>query len=409
MDNKAVYKFCLDSYNGDGGYLTGNYLVPHPKEKSVKNRLKYSSYKNYTKGIVNATITPVFSQEALMETNNDLFEEFINDVDFRGTSLQDFTKKTVTYTRLLGVSFVVMDNVSKVPELRKDAIEQRAFPYIYLVTPNMVVDYTTDKYNNLSSLVFYKDEDTNTQVTDKYFATLDKDGNVIGRKRYHNLGVLPIVSLYNDLSNDILPFPPTYDLCRLNWTIYNQDSEQRVIERNSAFTMLAIDTGGEINDIAIDVGADSVLAYGSRDKTVNKPEWINPDTAILKVMMEASNNTVQKLFEEAATLGVNVYSNSTTSAKHEAYKYIGTSYVVKDTAKLAAIFNYMIAQLFSTWINEAVDIKVKYNDSYLPAEIEVTQKLETYDKLLSLDIDEEAKNKLRSYISDDLTNIYITK
>jgi len=408
-----IYKFCTDAYYGEGGFLDGTYLVPHTKETDMSGRYLISTYKNYIQGIINSLLNPVFSTSALRASNNTIFDSFIENVDNKGNGIQKFNHNVTKFTILHGVTFVVMDNVSNIPDTQVEVIKQRAYPYMYQVTADRVLSYGLDKQSKLNSLTFTNgiNEDGEvvvTKVTDKYIVSgINSDGfKQTGTKKYHKLGVIPVISMYDSLSEDVLPMSPTYDLCRLNWTIYNQDSEQRVIERNSAFCMLTLDNGGDENDINLNIGSDSLLTYGSRDKTVNKPEWISPEAAILQNMMEASNNSVNKLIEVAANLGVHIASMSTTSAKHEAAKFIGSQYAIKHTARLAEEFEQMVSELFGIWINTVIEYAVKYPDAYTPAEIEITEKIKNYKELLTLDLDSATKNKLQKHISDDILNLY---
>ena len=409
-----AYKFCTESYYGNGGYVTGDYLVPHPKEKNVDKRIKISTYNNYVKGMIDSLLIPVFSKPAVRVTNNELFEAFIDDCDDKGNHLQKFTANAVKYTRLHGVSFVVMDNFSNIPELLNEQLENRAYPYVYLVTADRVVDYGVDKGGKLNKIVFkngtHGEHTKYTIITDKYFADVYDDGSgtakQIGSKKYHKLGEIPVISLYDTLSDEILPFPPSYDICRINWQVYNQSSEQRIIERNSAFAMLAIDNGGEDININMDVGSNTVLSYGSRDKTLNAPQWISPDGSVLQNMMEIANNSIAKLLEAGTMLGVQTVESATSSAKQIAYKFIGTNYAVKHTARLAEELEEMIADMFAVYINQSFDYAVKYDDSYLPSELEITTKIDNYEKILKLDLPEQTVNLLKQHISDELISVY---
>ena len=411
--SKNIYEFCSNSYYGTGGYVTGEYLVPHPKEKDVTKRIKISTYNNYVKGMIDSLLIPVFSKPAVRATNNELFEGFIEDCDNKGNHIQKFTANAVKYTRLHGVSFVVMDNFSTIPELLSAQLEDRVYPYVYLVTADRVVDYGLDKAGNLNSITFVNgyngDHKKYTTITDKYFVdTYDKDGveTQIGTKKYHKLGKIPVISLYDSLSDEVLPFPPSFDICRINWQVFNQSSEQRVVERNSSFAMLAIDNGGEDISINMDIGSNTVLSYGSRDKTLNAPQWISPDGSVLQNMMEIANNSIAKLLEAGTMLGVQTVESNTSSAKQIAYKFIGASYAIKKTARLAEELEEMMADLFAVYIRTSFEYVVKYNDDYMPSEIEITTKIDNYKKILELELPETTVNLIKQHISEELLSAY---
>lgn len=399
-----------DVYYGD----VDEYLIKHDKETNTDKRQKLAAFNNYIKGIVDSLLTPVFSKSALRSSNSILFEEFIVNCDNRGNDLQKFTKEVVKWTKMHGVTFVVMDNFSEVPDTIDEVIASRAFPYVYQVMADEVYGYETDDFGNLTCLLFENGEDEKGEDLYTYIDSevkcegyIRKGGYVVMETIVHNLGFLPIISLYDSISLDILPPAPFKDICLMNLQIYNQQSEQRVIERNSAFSMLTLDTGGDEHAINLNVGSSSILAYGHRDKSVNAPAWIAPDAAILTVMMECANNTINNLLQQAGLLGVNIIVNDTsTSGEHLAYKYIPTMYAIKDIASLAEEFEVMVSELFMQFIMTEFEYICKYNDSYLPTGLELTEKIATYQTILGLQLDETFNQKLKQNIMEDITNIY---
>jgi hypothetical protein len=405
-----MYTFCTEAYEGSGGFNDGSYLVRHAKENDMSKRSKLAVYKNYIKGIVDSLIVPVFSTEANRETNSELFLNFLSNVDGKKTNIQNFTKTVVRMTKIHGVTFTIMDNASETPDTMKEAIESRAYPYIYTKYADELEHYTLKEDGNIKSYIFkngkINDVETYLIITDEYFAIATK-GDIEGEYderdiRYHNLGLIPVIALYYDTTDNVLPFPPVYDMCKLNWQIYNQDSEQRVIERNSAFTMLTLDTGGEEHNPNVDVGSDSLLCYGSRDKTVNKPEWISPDPAILRNMLDISNNSVAKLIEMANVIGASAVSanNSSSSGVALSYKFIGSNFAIKDTARLAEKFEELTSELFAIWTKQTILYTVSYNDRYVPTQSDIKDKISNYKELLALDLDENTKTLINDKIAE---------
>ena len=410
-----MYTFITEAYEGSGGFASGEYLVKHPKEYNLANRKRMATYKNYTKGIIDSLLTPSFSTPAIRKTDNKLFEAFILDADDKGHNLQKLTNQVVKYTKLHGVCFAIMDNYDAVHDTIDDVIENRTLPYMYLKTADTLA---ACEYNDDGDIVAYifrdgmlNDKTRYIKITNEYVVVCIKEGKTYtytSTPVQHSLGTIPVIALYDSLSEKVLPFPPTYDLARLNWEVFNQDSEQRVIERNSAFAMLTLDTGGEDADVNLDIGTDTLLCYGSRDKTVNVPQWISPDPAILKNMMDISNNTVSKLVEVGNVLGA-VATNSggdASSGKALSLKFLGTSYAIKHTARLAEEFETMVATLFGLWTNTVVDYFVAYYDKYNPTIDEVKGKIDLLQGLLSGDYTDELKSDLKMLVVKELSNMF---
>lgn len=409
--HQDIASYVNDVYKGD----VDHYLVLHDKETNITKRLQISAFNNYIKGIVDSLLNPVFSKNAVRETDgNVMFDAFLLNCDARGNDIQKFCREVVKYTKLDGVTFVVMDNFSEVPDTIDEAINTRTFPYIYQVNADEVADYSTDDFGNLTSILFESECDDEGTDIYTYIDALStskgymKDGAFyITETIEHNLGFLPVISLYDSLTTEILPCPPFKDICDMNIQIYNQNSELRVLERNSCFSMLTIDCGGDEHNINLDIGSSSILTYGSRDKTVNAPSWISPDAAVFQTMMNSIKNSVDELFQQASMLGVNIIANdSSTSGDHLQMKYVSTTYAIQQVAALANEFEIMVAELFGLFTNTTIIYRVKYDSSYLPTNMELTSKLITTKELLSMDLSEDFKQKIRSQIESEMLNFY---
>ena len=419
--DENIYEFVTHSYEGSGGYVDGGYLDKFAKESSLDKRRKLVYYKNYIKGIVDSLIVPVFSDEAVRVTNNDLFEAFLSNVDNKGHGIQEFSKTVIRYARIHGVCFTVMDNfkAEDIPDTTNEAINGRKFPYIYYKTADEVVDYKTNQFNTLEAITF-KDGDiigddgkpipTYRLWTETYsvrFIKTDSGIKEIEDKVEHDLGFLPVIATYADLETDVMPHPPVYDLCRMNYTIYNMDSEQRNLERLCAFPTLTIQT--KEHDINMDIGADSLITYGSEyDGNVSAPSWINPSEGILQVMNELSNEVVQKLVEASNVLGATAINtgNQAKSGVALQMEFLGQQFALKHTARLSEGYESMVAVMFGLYINETVEYSVTYRDNYQPTQEEIDKKLAIMERLLDLDISEAVSVEVKKELIKDIAKYY---
>jgi hypothetical protein len=125
-------------------------------------------------------------------------------------------------------------------------------------------------------------------------------------------------------------------------------------------------------------------------------------------MMDISNNTVSKLVEVGNVLGA-VATNSggdASSGKALSLKFLGTSYAIKHTARLAEEFETMVATLFGLWTNTVVDYFVAYYDKYNPTIDEVKGKIDLLQGLLSGDYTDELKSDLKMLVVKELSNMF---
>lgn len=442
-EGENIYSFITTTYKSDKQYISGEFLTPHDKEENMDKRKALVYNANYIKGIIESLLTPTFGKMPVRVSENKEFDKFIEDCDGRGTNLEDFDKSMVRYTRLHSVCFAIMDNGEDNSDNPVEARENREFPFLIQKTADTVYGYDTNQYGAISAIAFshgthWNDGQDTVQkyvlLTDEIIveftvkdnplvvkgANIEVDvptrfGNLltdnsfvmepIGETVFHGLGRVPVISLYLDFEADIvMPHPAAYDLARLNWTVYNELSEGRSIERNCAFPSLTVDNGGDPDSINLDIGTSSLIEYGSKDADVNTPEWIAPDVAILKVMDELASSTINRIIEESNVIGataVNQGNQSTASGTALSYQFIGKNSSVQATARLAETFEYSCASLFSTWIDTEFEYYVKYNDTYVPTQAEIEQKLGIYERLMLLDISPMFEAELRKTLAID--------
>jgi hypothetical protein len=415
INNENIYTFCSNTYHGSGGYVNGDngYLVKYDRETDLHRRQKLVYLKNYVKGCLDSVITPVFSDEAYRATEDTLFREFIFNVDNKGNGIQDFTRTIIKYARLHGVCFTVMDNYEEVPDTESEAIQMRAYPYCYMMTADKVVYVDTDDYGRLEEIAFIDECEDGVQYyrlwTDEYSVVyVIEDGCKVevGERVEHGLGILPVIATYADIDSDVMPFPPTYDLCRQNFTIYNIDSEMRNIERLSAFPMLCIQS--KTDQINLDVGVDSLIVYGGEyDGGVTAPAWISPDVAILQHLQNSSDNVLNKLIESANVLGATAIQNSQAkSGIALAFEFQGQNFALKQTKRMAETFEQMVAVMFGQYTNRSIDYIVIYRDNYKPTQQEVDAKLTTYERLLDMNISPEFNAEIQKQLVKDVVDYY---
>lgn len=394
------YSFVSQCYHGDGGILNGNLLVPYDREMWYQKRKVLSSYRNFLKPIVDSICTPVFNAPIVRTTTNDLFQTFLNDVDNKGTDINEFSNDVVLYSRLHGVCFVVMDNFEALPSTLNEQINQRVLPYAYIQDAGTVKSYQADMFDKLISITFYGPDkviNDNTYHTDITWDSnkvvrrvLDGDKVIDSKTKIHNLNMLPIISVYSTFRDKVLPQPPFYDIAKLNCNLYNKDSELRDQERAQAFSVFYCQTDTNNNNIAIGPHAGIILPLDERLNIT--PGYASPDSSILKVLQDSSMEFVNSIFKAADIQGINVIKQS-SSGIAEAYRFISTNNQLKKSALISQRFELKLSKVFSRYINQEVDYECVYTTSYdnFYGKTSVDDML----KLLSADLPVAVKNEIK--------------
>jgi len=416
-----MYTFMSNTYEGTGGFLTGTYLIPHSREGYYKDRKVYSHYKNYLKPITNALVDPVFMHEAprvitdesgvesSAEESNTLFSKFIEDCDNNSTKLQEFSEQVLTYARLHGVTFVVMDNFSDLeqPETEQEAIENRILPYVYIETADKVYEYNTDPWGRLESIVFREADVLNEKGeaesryrywNSEYSVLMTKDKNdklvAVEAPSYHYLGVVPVTSVVagkKGSQNKILVNPPLYDIARLNLSVYNKDSEIRELERLQSFSIFYLQSDSPGN---VTAGSSNVFFIPS--DTQIPPGFASPDPNILKGLLESCNSLTESIYQIAEQNGVKGVQSAKSGVAIQ-WDFYAHETQLKKTSRLATTFEYALADLFKRYTNTVFTYTVEYPDDFLPGD--TSNELENIKKVLDMGVPQMMVNKLHSKVA----------
>jgi len=414
------YVFLDHSYYGTGGFRDGTYLIPHDREMFYMKRRSFSVYKNFLKPVINSLVDPVFAEPAprviIDEGGGDegspIARAFLEDCDGGGTSIQAFSKAVLHAARRHGVTFVVMDNFPQeaMPATVGEAVEIRTYPYMIKKSAWEVVICKTDDFGRLQEIAFAEpDRKDGTKTyqrcrlwTDEYSVIMEKEKGVssanaggveptwqpVGAPVYHNLGVVPVMSVYateRDSLHDVLPDPPLYDVARLNSLIYNKDSEIRDLERSQAFSILYFqsDLGGNVtisNHNAIIVPMGSTIT----------PGYISPDSAQLTALVDNNKYYMEDLFRSAEQSGVHaVHTSQAASGVALAWRFWAVEHALRETARIATVFEVQAMDMLSLYTGEQYEYAVEYPTTYQPGDR--MQEITALKEIVDMGVPEQLK------------------
>lgn len=399
------YEMVSNAYNGDGIIMDGSALIPFSRETFYNERKALSSYRNYLKPIINSIIEPVFDEPITRKSNSEVFDAFLEDVDNKGTTIDDNALDVVTLSRLHGVTFVVMDNFSQeeIPMTMNDVINQRKFPYIYTKQANTVKSFKCDEFGNILSITFkYADVEFETK---KYSVTVTWDNmNMIkelwdGDKLFksfintHGLGVIPVISVYSTNREKVLPIPPFYDLAKMNITLFNKDSELRDQSRAQAFSVFyaQLDT----NNSNLTIGPHAAIVLPLDPALSITPGYTSPDASILEHLMKSNAEVVDSLYQMAGQNGI-VGIKSVGSGVAESYKFKGNNRQLKKTAGIAEEYEEALADLFSLYIKTPIIYEVSYTKNFDAFYTQLT--IDDFTKIDKLALPDEVKKEFQKVL-----------
>jgi hypothetical protein len=368
------YQFLDDTYTGQGGYKSGKYLVPHPRETAYNRRRQLSVYRNYFKKIVNAKVMPIFNEMFPRKTTDTVFEAFLKDVDNNGTEINDFMQRLAIDGVVKGVSFVVMDNFSDTeqPENAKEAEDDRKFPYVYIKTKGDVAVFELDDFGNIEKIIFNdkpvlvgkKLEKRFRLWNDEYsqimkWDTKSRDYIPAGPEVRHDLGMVPVCPLFTAKrdTDELLPASEMWDLAKLCWSLYGIDSEIRQQVRDQCFSVFYYQ--GD-NQAMLTLGTANALALPQDTKIV--PGFAQPNPQTLVGNIEYANTIHQSMLELAEQHGVTGVQKQ-LSGEAKAWDFQANNEVLKSLSMLCKSVERWIAMCFCYYMGEP-DKLGEYNPQY---------------------------------------------
>lgn len=362
------YELLHDAYYGSGMFASGAAVTEHAREstQSIEFRRKIAYYLNYTGPILNASVDPIFKDEIKREYSNSvLFDEFIEDVDRQGTSLQEFIEQNAIAAKLYGVMYIVVDNVSEFGSSLAETLANRSMPYLTAVEPKNVASYEFDDNGKLKLFTYtsyLKNADGTIKVhyhtwTPTDWKITDSDNKVVGQGE-HNIGRIPIVQWFGRAARkrDILPPPEYLSIAKTNAHVYNLCSLLSQILYNQTFSILTmpVDNNG-LSDVTI--GTDNLLAYPA--EAGKAPSFIAPDKGPAEVLMAQIDKLINEMYRMSGIDSV-IGVQQAKSGVAKQWDFERTNQNLAAFAVRCENAEYDIIELYKLWSGDNIEYLCEY-------------------------------------------------
>jgi hypothetical protein len=386
-----------NAYHEKGGFFDGTALVKSMIETDDQffERRRVSYYENFVKPIIDATYLPVFAEAVKRETIVDgevdkdgkgapLWAAFCADCDRRGTSLADYMQKLAKHARMLGACFIVMDNFpDAVGMLLQDALKERWFPFLALRLPQQVESrlLVLDDAGQLEQIGFVERPVKNSAGEDEprwkvwtkdrcVEFTKDKGGNfaeVTGTEVRHSLNRVPVIPMFSLQAEEgtILPQPPYYSIARCNWALYNICSTQMRLLRSQMFAILCLPKMEGGFAAGAQRGFELPADNTQTGEKYPQPMYLAPPVGPYQEITTTITHLREELYRLAGQEGISGVRES-RSGIAKAFDFSAEEWVLKDTAKMTAVAEKKIGELFLAFTGEKFEYSVAYTETYKP-------------------------------------------
>jgi hypothetical protein len=417
------YRLLDDAYRGSGGFEDGSYLVPFPVEKAEKyaRRKDLAYYINFIKPIIDSHVNPIFKSDPVRDNMSDTFKLFLNNVDGNNTTLTRFMKKASIRAKLHGVEFIVIDAPKVDPNIvltKKRVIDERIYPYLYLVSPSQVTNYARDKFGKLISITYsiqndiVQEDGSVKTITETWTWTDTICKKIVNNEEEvfeNTVGKIPVIPLYGVLNatDDLIPQSDLYGIARSSFALYNLLSAITCVNRNQAFNILVYPIGDEDeyedpeND-PIRVGVSDTLLYRNGQQS---PKFISPSDKPTDMMMAEANLIIKEIFRQANLTFMNQQNISNVSGLAKKWDNLQLFRTILDLAENLQATERLIGLLFGKYMNEDMSsYYVTYNKEYGVIDVSETlaNALTTFGFNISDGLNYEVKKKVIRAMTDDL-------
>lgn len=368
------YRFIKDAYYGAGGFADGGYLVKFDREtdNNYLKRRKMAYYINYFKDIVDSLVNPVFKKKPARTYDGmgkEYIDSFLDNVDNTGTAINNFMKNAALKSKLLGAVFICVDNFPKIPGDMQTAIENRLFPYAYMIEPEFVTDYSVDNFGRLTALTYEESIQSGEHTTitrrvifnDKTITTTINGQTVTQTE--HGLGRIPVIyfpAVSFSGRQTLKPIPPLEAAAGVAKAIYNFQSFSGEILRKQTFPILVMPS---TDRQSLDLGVSNALAYDPNATGGARPDFIAPPSSPADVLMNERHFLVSELYRMNG-LSFVMESSAQASGVSRQWEFERTNQTLASFADQCRQAEMALLNLFQKWLHIDCSYNVQYADDF---------------------------------------------
>ena len=330
---KQRWQFLLESYLGGDDYRSGKHLTQYKTETTgeYEARLSTTPLANHVKSVVSVYTSFLFRESAEREfnslQNNINLEAFLEDADLDGRSLEAFMKDVAIWSAVFGHCWVIVAKPQTNAATRAGELEQGVRPYVNILTPLVVTDWTWERASSgaydLSYIKYLEDvNDTFSTVKEWTRETITtsrinnhKNEIVETQVEVNGLGVIPAVVCYGSRSPVRgVGASLITDIADYQKQIYNLNSEvEQSIRLNGHPTLV------KTADVEASAGAGAIALMPDNLDPGLRPYLLNVVTDVAQIYMAIENSveTIDKMANTGAVRAVQATSMSGVAMETE--------------------------------------------------------------------------------------------
>jgi hypothetical protein len=321
------WKYLLESYVGGSEYRDAGHLTRYQLETDAEYaaRLRSTPLDNHCQSVISVYNSFLFREEPKREFGSIEYipelQDFLNDADFDGRSLDAFMKDVSTWTSVFGHAWVVVAKPNIGAVTRAEELAQGIRPYVNLLIPLTVLDWRWARQpSGRYELEYFKYlEDVNGDVRTVKEWTKDtvktsivdvNQGLILDQfEEANGLGMIPAVICYNGRSTVRgIGVSDISDIADAQKFIYNATSEVEQSIRLDSHPSLV-----KTPETQAGIGAGSLIHMPENLDPGLKPYLLEFSGASVDSIYTSIKHTIESIDKMANTGAVRATESRTLS------------------------------------------------------------------------------------------------
>jgi len=338
-----------------GKFVTGNdeYLWKHQAEDSAAYALrkKMANYENRFARILQVKTDTIFRAKIVRAAKTDSDDEqFLKDVDGRGTPIDDYMKCWYQWAEVEDVAYTLIDrptapipvspNEAEAIQTAAQARTANLFPRFVFIRALDLMDWATDALGNIVAIKFRQmvaDESpidqprTSEKTKHEYFIwtvdgwwRFDSEGKQVA-SRPLNLRAVPLVALYSKQLGAMISVSRNDDAVGLARKLYNLESQNDSEIHFNGFSTVVLPSRVRPSDNAESAESEFIRGIGHYcgvdPDSKNQPFLLETTGKPYEIMSDRADKFIDKMCDAMAVRRVNVQSAAGEGASGEAKKW----------------------------------------------------------------------------------------
>lgn len=389
MSYLPEWEFFLRSYLGGVDYIN-NELTRNEQESDARyTRRKSNAHRiNHCANIVDTVATYLFKEEPTRRYKDDQLKQFFQGVDKAHEDITQFMKSVAIYNSCLGRVYIVMDK-PEIPKEKRTGTkldDVDAFPYMYIVYPQNVLDMSFDDFGKLRWILFrefYRDDtdpfNEQNDMTVRYrlwtqteWYLYDSVGNSVGGGT-NTLGEVPVIISDNEKA------PTRYngvslirDVAYMDKAIFQNFSRLDTMVEDQTFSQLIFPIEGLIISEILDdeklrqqfltLATNRILFYSAQSEA--KPEYISPDASQAEIILKLIASQTKQVYANIGIKLDQVEGSTPASGVSKSHDFEKLNKLLASKAQLLEDTEKQIVDLYNKWMSTNVEVEVLYSSEF---------------------------------------------